>query len=103
MDRQPAASLAAVPPPPHTHKTRRVLRFLGILTLESFTAAALGLTVGSFAPSPEAAIAIGPAVMLVWIVFGGWVSRRRSCVLGQWVAPHPWSPGLGVVCMHAGT
>lgn len=33
----------------------RFARFLGILTLESFTASALGLAVGSVAPSPDAA------------------------------------------------
>ncbi|KAG2484422.1 hypothetical protein HYH03_016836, partial [Edaphochlamys debaryana] len=47
-------------------------RFLGIITLESFTSQALGLAVGSVAPTTEAAMAIGPAVMLVWIVFGGY-------------------------------
>eukprot|EP00197_Chlamydomonas_leiostraca_P006364 CAMPEP_0202866206 /NCGR_PEP_ID=MMETSP1391-20130828/7260_1 /ASSEMBLY_ACC=CAM_ASM_000867 /TAXON_ID=1034604 /ORGANISM="Chlamydomonas leiostraca, Strain SAG 11-49" /LENGTH=699 /DNA_ID=CAMNT_0049546135 /DNA_START=95 /DNA_END=2194 /DNA_ORIENTATION=- len=51
---------------------RRFLRFLGIITLESFTSSALGLAVGSVAPTTEAAIALGPAVMLVWIVFGGY-------------------------------
>ena len=39
-------------------------RFLGVLTLESFSASALGLTVGALAPTPEAALAIGPAVMV---------------------------------------
>ena len=42
----------------------RVLKFLGILTLESFTSSALGLAVGAMAPSTEAASAIGPAVMV---------------------------------------
>ena len=37
-------------------------KFLGILTLESFAASALGLAVGSIAPSTEAALAMGPAV-----------------------------------------
>ncbi|GIL74117.1 hypothetical protein Vretifemale_4169 [Volvox reticuliferus] len=50
----------------------RFAKFLGILTLESFTSQALGLAVGSVAPTTEAAVAIGPAVMLVWIVFGGY-------------------------------
>ncbi|GLC56908.1 hypothetical protein PLESTB_001162200 [Pleodorina starrii] len=50
----------------------RFAKFLGILTLESFTSQALGLAVGSVAPTTEAAMAIGPAVMLVWIVFGGY-------------------------------
>ncbi len=36
---------------------------------------------GAVAPSTEAAMAIGPAVMLVWIVFGGYyvnAGRRRE-------------------------
>lgn len=49
----------------------RFATFLGILTLESFTSASLGLAVGSVAPSPDAAMAIGPAVMVLFIVFGG--------------------------------
>lgn len=51
--------------------TARFAKFLGIVTLESFTSSALGLTVGSVAPSTEAALAMGPAVMVVFIVFGG--------------------------------
>jgi hypothetical protein len=39
-----------------------------VLTLESFSAQALGLAVGAAAPSTEAALAIGPAVILVSIV-----------------------------------
>lgn len=46
----------------------RFLRFLGVLTLESFTASALGLSVGCVAPSPDAAQAIGPAVAVLFIV-----------------------------------
>jgi ABC-type multidrug transport system ATPase subunit len=49
----------------------RFARFLGILVAESFSAQALGLAVGAAAPSTEAALAIGPAVILVSIVFGG--------------------------------
>jgi hypothetical protein len=45
-------------------------KFLGILTLESFAASALGLAVGSVAPSTEAALAMGPAVR----------ADPRSCV-----------------------
>ena len=52
----------------------RFASFLGILTLESFTSASLGLAVGSVAPSTEAAVAIGPAVMVIFIVFGGGVA-----------------------------
>ncbi len=39
---------------------------------------ALGLAVGAFAPSTEAALAIGPAVMLVWIVFGGYYANAGA-------------------------
>jgi len=49
----------------------RFLRFLSIVTLESFASSALGLTVGSVAPSPEAAAAMGPAIMVIFIVMGG--------------------------------
>lgn len=39
--------------------------------MESFTSTALGLAVGAAAPNTDAAVAIGPAVMVVFIVFGG--------------------------------
>lgn len=50
----------------------RFARFLGVTTLESFASSALGMTVGSLAPTPEAATALGPAVMVIFIVFGGY-------------------------------
>jgi len=50
---------------------RAFARFMGMLTLESFSSQALGLAVGAAAPSTEAALAAGPAVILVSIVFGG--------------------------------
>lgn len=49
----------------------RFAQFLATLTLESFSATALGLAVGAAAPSADAALALGPAVMVVFIVFGG--------------------------------
>ncbi|KAK9792241.1 hypothetical protein WJX73_003742 [Symbiochloris irregularis] len=52
-------------------KLSRFATFLGILTLESFTSSSLGLAVGAVAPSPDAAMAIGPGVMVLFIVFGG--------------------------------
>jgi len=52
-------------------KPVKFVRFLGILVAESFSAQALGLAVGAAAPSTSAALAIGPAVILVSIVFGG--------------------------------
>jgi hypothetical protein len=56
----------------------RFLKFLGILTLESFCSSALGLAVGAVAPSTDAAVAIGPAVMLVWIIFGGYYCNTEN-------------------------
>lgn len=49
----------------------RILRFLGIITLESFTAASYGLVIGALVPSTEAALAIGPSSFVLQIVFGG--------------------------------
>eukprot|EP01042_Synura_sphagnicola_P000052 gene52-52_t len=49
----------------------RLARFLLILTVESLASTALGVAVGSLAPSVEAATAIAPAVMVIFIVFGG--------------------------------
>lgn len=63
--------------PPHSFSTR-FLKFLGILTLESFCSSALGLAVGAAAPSTDAAVAIGPAVMLVWIIFGGYYCNSEN-------------------------
>ena len=46
-----------------------------ISMLESITAGSFGLFVGSFAPTPDAAVGIGPAVMVLFIVFGGYYSN----------------------------
>lgn len=49
----------------------RILRFVGIITLESFTAASYGLFIGALMPSTEAALAVGPSSFVLQIVFGG--------------------------------
>eukprot|EP00172_Hildenbrandia_rubra_P000352 Plantae.Rhodophyta-Hildenbrandia_rubra.ctg1164.p1 GENE.Plantae.Rhodophyta-Hildenbrandia_rubra.ctg1164~~Plantae.Rhodophyta-Hildenbrandia_rubra.ctg1164.p1 ORF type:complete len:705 (+),score=135.10 Plantae.Rhodophyta-Hildenbrandia_rubra.ctg1164:300-2414(+) len=54
-----------------TGGVKRFAKFMGIITLESFTAASYGLSVGALAPNTEAALAIGPASMILSIVFGG--------------------------------
>ncbi|KAF2310840.1 hypothetical protein GH714_017557 [Hevea brasiliensis] len=46
-------------------------KFCGIVTAESFAASAMGLTVGAMVPTTEAAMALGPSLMTVFIVFGG--------------------------------
>lgn len=65
----------------------RFARFLGILTMESFSAQALGLAVGAAAPSTEAALAIGPAVILISIVFGGLFVNESSVPVALKWAP----------------
>jgi hypothetical protein len=52
----------------------RFAKFLAVLTLESFTSTALGLAVGAGAPNADTAAAIGPAIMVIFIVFGGTTS-----------------------------
>lgn len=49
----------------------RIARFLGILTLESFSSSAFGMVVSALVPSTKAALAAGPALMVINIVFGG--------------------------------
>lgn len=49
----------------------RLRNFLGALTLESFTSSALGLAVGALTPTPEAALAVGPSLMTLFILFSG--------------------------------
>lgn len=64
----PALSFPAPIPIPCT--PRRFAQFLGLVTLESFTSSALGLALGSLSPTTEAALALGPSVMVLFIVFG---------------------------------
>lgn len=49
----------------------RLFKFIGILVVESMAATALGMSVGSLASSVESAIATAPAIMVIFIVFGG--------------------------------
>ena len=70
----------------------RLLKFLGILTLESFASSSLGLLVGSFSSSVDSAIAVAPSVMVIFIVFGGlyvvntpsWLSWVPRASLIRW-------------------
>lgn len=64
----------------------RFSKFLVMTTVESFTASAMGLTVGCFAPSPEAALALGPSLMTVFIVFGGYyVNADNTPLVFRWI------------------
>lgn len=71
---------------------RRVGKFLGVVTLESFTAASYGLAIGALIPSTEAALAIGPASFVLQIVFGGLYITDKS--VPNWAS---WIPRISLV------
>ncbi|KAG8503575.1 hypothetical protein CXB51_001544 [Gossypium anomalum] len=61
-------------------------KFSGIVTVESFAASAMGLTVGSMVPTTEAAMALGPSLMTVFIVFGGYyVTADNTPIIFRWI------------------
>lgn len=61
-------------------------KFCGIVTVESFAASAMGLTVGAMVPSTEAAMAVGPSLMTVFIVFGGYyVNAENTPIVFRWI------------------
>lgn len=61
-------------------------QFCGIVTVESFAATAMGLTVGAMVPTTEAAMALGPSLMTVFIVFGGYyVNSDNTPVVFRWI------------------
>ncbi|XP_042462143.1 ABC transporter G family member 7-like [Zingiber officinale] len=64
----------------------RFAKFCGIVTMESFAASAMGLTVGAMVPSTEAAMAVGPSLMTVFIVFGGYyVNAENTPLVFRWI------------------
>lgn len=61
-------------------------KFCGIVTVESFAASAMGLTVGAMVPTTEAALAVGPSLMTVFIVFGGYyVNAENTPIVFRWI------------------
>lgn len=65
---------------------RRFGKFMAILVLESFAAAGIGLSVGSLAPNTNVAVTVGPAVMLLFIVFGGlYINPDNTPQLLRWL------------------
>lgn len=70
----------------------RIARFMGIITLESFTSASYGLFIGSIAPSPEAAVAIGPSSFVLFIVFGGLYVNGDN--VPRWLS---WVPRISII------
>lgn len=73
-------------------KPSRFAKFLGILTLESFVASSLGLAVGAVAPNTEAALAMGPGIMIVFIVFGGVYVNADNVPAGL-----RWLPNISMI------
>ncbi|CAN1241549.1 ABC transporter G family member 7 [Linum perenne] len=73
------------------HRLIKVLKyrfgkFCGIVTAESFAASAMGLTVGAMVPSTEAAMAVGPSLMTVFIVFGGYYANADNTpIIFRWI------------------
>ncbi|KAG9139257.1 hypothetical protein Leryth_011265 [Lithospermum erythrorhizon] len=60
--------------------------FCAIVTVESFAASAMGLTVGAMVPTTEAAMALGPSLMTVFIVFGGYyVNAENTPIIFRWI------------------
>ncbi|RDX82320.1 ABC transporter G family member 7, partial [Mucuna pruriens] len=65
---------------------QRFGKFCGIVTMESFAASAMGLTVGAMVPTTEAAMAVGPSLMTVFIVFGGYyVNPDNTPIIFRWI------------------
>ncbi|KAJ7943034.1 ABC transporter G family member protein [Quillaja saponaria] len=61
-------------------------KFCGLVTVESFAASAMGLTVGAMVPTTEAAMAVGPSLMTVFIVFGGYyVNAENTPIIFRWI------------------
>lgn len=61
-------------------------KFSGIVIAESFAASAMGLTVGAMVPTTEAALALGPSLMTVFIVFGGYyVNAENTPIIFRWI------------------
>lgn len=83
----PLAFGAVVYPMTGLHpKPERFASFAGTVVLESFAASALGLAVSAAAPSSEAAVAMGPAVMVLFIVFGGYyVNPENVPACFRWI------------------
>ncbi|CAN8074581.1 unnamed protein product [Agarophyton chilense] len=65
---------------------RKILLFMGVITLESFTAASYGLAIGAIMPTTEAAVAVGPSSFVLQIVFGGlYLAEANVPVWARWI------------------
>lgn len=62
----------------------RFLNFLGVLTIEAFTASAMGMLIGCLAKDGDAALAIGPPIMTIFILFSGGVKAWHEPPIMIW-------------------
>eukprot|EP00246_Nothoceros_aenigmaticus_P002725 TRINITY_DN13580_c0_g1_i1.p1 TRINITY_DN13580_c0_g1~~TRINITY_DN13580_c0_g1_i1.p1 ORF type:complete len:250 (-),score=39.25 TRINITY_DN13580_c0_g1_i1:194-898(-) len=64
----------------------RFAQFASLVTVEAFAATAMGLAVGAIVPTTEAAMAVGPSLMTVFIVFGGYyVNSENTPPIFRWI------------------
>ena len=67
-------------------KSDKFLKFLGILIVETFAAAGFGMFVGTLVPSVDAGLAVAPALMVLFIIMGGYYVNQKSVPLAlQWI------------------
>eukprot|EP01040_Poterioochromonas_malhamensis_P012286 gene12287-13438_t len=62
----------------------KLFKFIAILVVEAITSTSLGMAVGSIVPTVESGIAVSPAVMVIFIVFGGLYVVNAPAYL-QWI------------------
>lgn len=72
--------------PPGYFFSARMAKFLGVLTIEAFAASALGMVIGAIAKDEDAALALGPALMTVFILFSGTCTQLFHVTAGS--LPH---------------
>lgn len=76
--------------------------FLLTLIVESYSAAGLGMAVGCLVPSVDAGLAVAPAVMLLFLVLGGFfvnqAVRQTAPMTVAWPAAAAFPPDLLPPC-----
>lgn len=66
--------------------------FAGSNILETLSSTGLGMAVGAAAPSTDAALVLGPAIMLVFVVFGGLYTNQGD--VPRWLR---WVPNTSAI------
>jgi ABC-type multidrug transport system permease subunit len=66
----------------------RILQFYGIISMLALSACALGLVVSAVAPNVDAANSLGPPVMIIFLLFGGFYINVQSLPVGANYMPY---------------